>query len=237
MKHSIFILILLFVIFNSSFSLDYIEVNDRDLIKQEFIQVNNYNSDSIKLEFQLIISNTALFNLQNIVINNTYFNFFPYDNNDTILDIFFNEKINATNLSIRFEGNILASNDSLFTIDIKNIKLNNQPINDTSFNFKIKTQYNNLSYIRYSQLWNVYPNPLYSGNKIQCEYISDIDDDIKISMFDIKGREYIISEIKDNPKGKHTFEIPINNNFYNGFYYLVISDKFGPRWQKFELIR
>ncbi|HRP02535.1 MAG TPA: hypothetical protein PLE30_07805 [Candidatus Kapabacteria bacterium] len=219
-----------------TFANDVQYVDYSDTISQNILNLPNYELDSIDLSLQVIIHNSSMFKLYNININGT-----SYSNIEQQNDSLFIFNIKSYNvpkgLSINYIGKVLAGNDSIFNISIKNFSINNDRYSDSTYTFKVKSQYKDIIYIRFPEIFNLYPNPISNARTIFCEFASDIVDSLAISLYDIKGRKLLIKKLYNTKKGRQILELEIPQFIYAGLYFFVINDKFGYHSYKFEVIK
>ena len=211
-------------------------INLGDEFTENIAQFSNNSQENIEISFKLLVHNLTLFDLKYFSINEK--NYYNFKNvNDSIISFEYSDKINSSLVNLYFTGVTLTGNDSIFQLSIVDLNINNVKYKNNTFTYKVLSDYNALPYIKFPEIINVYPNPIEYSNEIYCEFSIDYFDSLKISVYDLCGRELIIQKLVNDKKGKVTFKILLDEDLIPGVYYLVIKDKFGYHSKKFEIVK
>lgn len=88
------------------------------------------------------------------------------------------------------------------------------------------TDIENLSYVRFSTVSKIFPQPATSTEEITVEYIHDYDTEIEYFLVDQLGKEVFRRKLDFNEAGISILKINFENLISTGHYHLFVRDRF-----------
>ncbi|MBX3042663.1 MAG: hypothetical protein KIT33_01065 [Candidatus Kapabacteria bacterium] len=227
MKFKLYILFLIFNCFSNN-----LLSNERTLVNiSDTFEITFWlNTDSLvenNLKVVINFSNPTLVRILNakIIYNNSEIeaelskvNYYDY-----------NLEVNippSDSIAIILNSEVLAGNDSIFDISLTNISINDSQYNPQSASYFVKTLNNELPYLRFTKITNVYPNPFSGNGLLNIEYYNDIIGEVEFHLFDYLSRTEKIKTVQNNTPGFQSVSLEINPYILSGLYYLEVRTKF-----------
>jgi hypothetical protein len=105
-------------------------------------------------------------------------------------------------------------------------------------NYVIKIKYESVPiiYIRFAKMNALYPSPIYTGENLYCEFVTDRESDIKVHLTAYDGRTYEMDS-QVFPKGDNKLMIKLDKNLPAGAYMLRLVTNHGEVSKTFMVIK
>ena len=244
MKNLLYRLIIpyfLFQVYSTNSSEEIIIYNAETELGKELcieLDINNLSNETNKLSFIFYMENPTLFYPEEMVSFNASSYSYTIDRLDVQtykVEFEFSSSLGKVELGLC--GISLAGNDSLSIFRFQEIVLNNQNFDDLETSFKIQNKLGILPYIRFLDVSNAYPNPVFQSNRVNWKIYSDIDDNLKMIICGSSGK--IIEESnRALIKGENEISFDIDLNAQSvGVYYVIFKSETGELRREFSIIK
>lgn len=205
------------------------------------ISVNEINSDEINISVRFTIENPTVFYPETAIISNS--------NNSVDISILKHDRFNysfeisdfkmyeSREFSIVIDGILLAGNDSICRVNFHDCILNDSIFIIPNGVVKSDNGFIPLPYIRYSKIYQNYPNPVFSGNKTIFKYNVDKETYVELIMSDNNGKVINRWDFDSVEKGEHEFEFIPGLELSAGSYTMSLNTITGQTNIKFIVIK
>lgn len=244
MKNFLYTLSIIFFLFPIYSALSIEEViiyNSETKLGDELcieLEINNLKKETNKLTFLFFMDNPTLFYPEEMVSFNASSYSYSIDRLDIQtykVEIDFSISLDKVELGLC--GISLAGNDSMTVFRFQEIFLNDDKFDDLETSFKIQNNLGNMPYIRFLDVSNAYPNPVFQSNKVNWKIYSDIEDKLKMIICGSSGK--IIDEsYRALIKGENEISFDIDLNALSvGVYYVIFKSETGELRREFSIIK
>ena len=199
---------------------------------------SNYHADDT-LTFDILIEKPNIFYPEKIRFDKYSETF----NLTRVSDSLYRANINlygfytVDSLKFYLKGEILATNDSVSKIYIKNCKFNGEAFKDTFGIVNLLNRLPNQYYYRQLEFEKNYPNPVSVGETTVWNYHADLSQELKVYLYDINGKVFRQETIQTPSAGTFQYKFKVEEESPCGFYYIKVISDFGSYCQPFVVIK
>lgn len=132
-------------------------------------------------------------------------------------------------------GTALAGNDSTATIQIADLRVNDNPLEDLEIRLLTTSVGTRRPYVRFSVFDPGFPNPISSQETITFAYQIDIPSDVRFYAVTLNGTQTLIGDFKNVPFGVHRFQFTPGPLWASGNYWVMFETLTGTRYQPLHI--
>lgn len=132
-------------------------------------------------------------------------------------------------------GTALAGNDSTTTIQITDLRVNDNPLANLEIRLLTTSVGTRRPYVRFSVFDPGFPNPITSQETITYAYQIDIPSDVRFYAVTLNGTQTLIGDFKNVPFGVHTFQFTPGPLWASGNYWVMFETVTGTRYQPLHI--
>lgn len=233
MKYIIFLLFFITYLSNAEFNYITVGIGERFTIDTTF-NIQNYDKP-LKVSGIVNVSNTSILYIQNIQINGVNAHLTRLNNIVSFDAIAETNNYHQVTISLKMLS--LAGNDTLGTIKIQNLKIDEQIIDDLLSIVHIKKPYFRDYYIRLAWIEQVYPVPVQSSENINLIFNIDYASNCEIYLYDVSGKNSFSHPLGYCLAGMNHKIISLNDQISAGLYYLFLKTPTGEDFKKIMIVK